>query len=481
MEIKNVAHGSYYIGKMGFGTPAQELNMLLDTGSDEIVVKGIECISSGGCQGRSYDHTMSSTYNISAPEGDPKKGKEEVSYGSGDVMGQHVFDTISTGPLKGPQMDFLEVHETSIQEFADTSDVALEVVAGMAPGLPEYVGDRMASHMEVRRFSQCLPQNADENGFFVVNDNNPKDNGYQGPFMSMGNYYWAVGIDGMRFDWTPSQKEAGVKGSDTPHTLSTKKFSMLVDTGTTLLSLPQDVMDELDKALEGIANDCSKMDQLPSLAFEIDGTTHSLPPSTYIAEESQQESYSLHKKAPKAGLKVKKTQTATEIAMERARGLKNLYYGKKRFVNSKTGAECHLLFTQPITMNSTLGELGILGMPLFRNYIVSFDFCSRQIYTKPHDGDCINVVGAHPTNREACEDNDIIGCFFSNIGAWIVSFFEGFGSIFEQQGTANQGPRLHSVPNVPKLKYIPGTDRLSAAAKWLLSQSTADGGGIIEL
>jgi len=470
MEITNVAHGSYYIGKMGFGTPAQELNMLLDTGSDEIVVKGKDC---RGCQGHAYDHNASSTYEINQPEGDPEAGKEEVSYGSGDVWGQHVFDTISTGPLKGPHMDLLEVRETSIQEFADTAPTALEVVAGMAPGLPEYVGQRMASHMEVRRFSECLPTNADENGFFVVNDDNPKEKGFAGPFMSMGNYYWAVNVGGMRFDWTPSQKSAGVPGSEKFTPLSKKKFTMLVDTGTTLLSMPKKVMDELDKALKTIGSDCSKMDQLPSLAFEIDGVTHSLPPSTYIAEESSDQGYAEKKQAARInsmGLKEKDSEESEEF--QRMRKLKNLYYREKKFINSKTGAECHLLFTEPVTMNSTLGELGILGMPLFRNYMVTFDFCHRQIWTKPHFGDCAKVVGAHPSNKDGCADNDVIWCFFEHLGEWFKSLFEGFGSIFTQESATRTGPRL---------KYIPGTDRLSAGARWLLSQTGVDGAGLVEL
>jgi len=470
MEITNVAHGSYYIGKMGFGTPAQELNMLLDTGSDEIVVKGAKC---KGCKGRSYDHAKSSTYVINKPADDPQEGKEEVSYGSGDVWGQHVFDTISTGPLKGPNMDILEVTETTIQEFAETTDVALEVIAGMAPGLPEYVGQRMASHMQVRRFAQCLPQNADENGFFVVNDDAPKDKSFNGPFMSMGNYYWAVSIDSMRFAWTDKQKAEGVRGSSKSKALSNKKFSMLVDTGTTLLSLPQEVMDGLDKALEEIDSDCSKMDQLPALAFEIDGVTHTLPPSTYIAQESSGSTNYEKKKftnSKKAALKEK--SEAEEKAEERQYQLKNLYYKQKRFVNKKTGAECHLLFTQPITMNSTLGELGILGMPLFRNYMVSFDFCQRQIWTKPHSGDCQAVVGAHPSNKDGCADNDWLYCFFQSLGKWFMSIFNGFGSIFAQESTTRTGPRL---------KYIPGSDRMSAGARWLINQSPTDGAGVIEL
>merc|ERR1719298_201504 len=185
--------------------------------------------------------------------------------------------------------------------------------------------------------------------------------------MSMGNYYWAVTVDGMRFDWTEEQKIAKVKGSNKPKKLSKKKFSMLVDTGTTLLSMPQEVMDQLDKAL--------------------DEKSHSFKQSPVADDKT----YKLKAKV-------------SEQAETRAQKLQNLYFKNRKFVNSKTGAECHLLFTQPITMNSTLGELGILGMPLFRNYIISFDFCQRQIWTKKHHGDCSNVVGATPSNKQGCED-----------------------------------------------------------------------------
>jgi hypothetical protein len=302
-----------------------------------------------------------------------------------------------------------------------------------------------------------------------------------GPFMSMGNYYWAVGIDGMRFDWTDEQKKAGVRGSKAPKKLANKKFSMLVDTGTTLLSLPQEVMDELDKALEEIDSDCSKMDQLPHLAFDIDGVKHTLPPNTYIAQEAKGISNYANKKGKKAALHVGTESEASdeqEATEERQAKLKNLYYKDKRFINKKTGAECHLLFTQPITMNSTLGELGILGMPLFRNYMVTFDFCQRQLWTKPHKGDCVESVGATPSNKDHCKDGDYLGCAIQTIGAPVKSLYEGITSIFSQEAPKPTNPS----PNQPKLKYIPGTDRLSAGARWLLNQKAEDGSeGMIEL
>merc|ERR1719160_511717 len=277
--------------------------------------------------------------------------------------------------------------------------------------------------------------------------------------MSLGNYYWAVGIDGMRFDWTDEQKKAGVRGSAAPKKLANKKFSMLVDTGTTLLSLPQEVMDQLDRSLEEIDSDCSKMDQLPHLAFDIDGVTHRLPPNTYIAQESKSQSFA-NKKGKKAALKeVGQEQDAEleqtdeqESSEERKRKLQNLYYKDKRFINKKTGAECHLLFTQPITMNSTLGELGILGMPLFRNYEVTFDFCQRQLWTKPHKGDCVESIGARPSNKEPCRDGDFLLCGLEKIGNIHKTLFEGIASIFGQETGAKP------TESGPRLKYIPGTD-----------------------
>lgn len=460
--------------------------MLLDTGSDEIVVKGSKCMTAG-CQGRAYDHMKSLMYRINAPEDDPKKGREAVSYGSGDVWGQHVKDTVSFGPLKGHDMDLLEVQETTISEFSETTDTALEIIAGLAPGLPEYVGERMASKMEVRRFSQCLPKDADKDGWFVVNDDSPKGMRMNGPFMSMGNYYWAVQVDSMRFDWTDSQKAAQVKDSDQAIDLSNRKFSMLVDTGTTLLSLPEDVMETLDAALEKIDHDCSKMDELPSIAFELDGVTHTLPPESYIAEEAKSSSTKFSPKKPalkakeaemeaKAGekpaLKAKEGEmeakagekqaelgghneaVEAEEHLERQRKLKNLYYKNKKFVNSKTGTECHLLFTQPITMNSTLGQIGILGMPLFRNYAVAFDFCQRQMWTKPHDGSCGHLGDANPLRRI------------------LDPLKHRAAKLKYDNSTEISGPRL---------KYIPGTDRISSGARWLLSQSALNDERTIEL
>lgn len=342
-------------------------------------------------------------------------------------------------------MPLLVVQQTNLGEFMDTSEDALEVIAGMAPGLPEYAGERLASRMGVRRFSQCLPANSNENGFFVVNDDEPSKQGYKGPFTSVGTYYWAADTTDFRFEFSKGQK-----GYETQPriNLQQKKFTALLDTGTTLLSLPQSILDELQKSLEMIGYDCHQMNELPDLAFEFDGVTHYLPPDTYIAEVEDQGPVWVKKDGVKM-MEVPKSD------------LSNLYF-KKEFKNSETGTKCQLLFTQPIELSTLEGETGILGMPLFRNYIISFDFCTRQIWTKPSTGDCSRAVGQAPTNKEYCEDGDTLGCAWTRVKGFFWELLKGIDSIFSSQNERHRGPRL--------MKMTAGQARLSNLAKSLLSK-----------
>merc|ERR1719272_2061980 len=100
--------------------------------------------------------------------------------------------------------------DTTISFFNDDTPDSLHAVVGMAPGMDEYVGNTLASNMEVRTFSECLPKNPEENGFFVVNDDRAlikELTGFQGPFKGIGEYYWAVSATGMRMEFDhPSDK-----------------------------------------------------------------------------------------------------------------------------------------------------------------------------------------------------------------------------------------------------------------------------------
>lgn len=493
MDIRQVAGGSFYLGEIGFGMPEQKLNMLLDTGSDEIVIKSSDC---QGCKGRGYNSKMSRTY-LNETNG-PQKGLTSMSYGSGDVIGQRGFDTVHTGPLSGHNLPIVYVKESNIDMFQDDSHNALEVILGMAPGLREYVGERLASAMHVRRFTQCLPNNADEDGLFVVNDHKPEGARYTGPYNSVGSYYWAAGIQNFRFEWK-GLKSIGKK----PIALG-KPFVGIIDTGTTLLSLPQSVMTELNTALESIENDCSRMQELPDLMFEIDGHKHALPPKAYISEASNQAAFhttamnrlrTAHSAFPSLRLKEHLESITAEEAAAFSAVTEHLYF-KKPFLNLKKGSQCMLLFTQPLNMQSPEGELGILGMAFFREYAIHFDFCSRQMWTSRSYGDCSGNVGQHPDNVDFCGDKAWLDCWSEGVKDFFDYVADGWASIFGSRERAL--PKDHHKKNPPSKKkekftmvgeasaytddlfqMDPKTIRHSEAAKWL--QSTKTEGGMVEI
>merc|ERR1719487_1428838 len=60
----------------------------------------------------------------------------------------------------------------------------------------------------------------------------------------------------------------------------------VVDTGTSLLSLPGDVISHIRKILEDLGPefDCSQINKLPELEFDLGGHTFSLPPEAYVAD-----------------------------------------------------------------------------------------------------------------------------------------------------------------------------------------------------
>merc|ERR1719456_46179 len=104
--------------------------------------------------------------------------------------------------------------------------------------------------------------------------------------------------------------------------------------------------------------------------------------------------------------------------------------GKRDFMNSKTGGNCALLFTDPLEQETDEGELAILGMPFFRQYEVAFDFCSREMYTSWSNGDCSHHIGTHPKNVDYCGDKDWISCWLSGIWGFFEEFFEGILALF---------------------------------------------------
>jgi hypothetical protein len=104
-EIKiNDFQNAQYYGQASVGTPAQNFNVIFDTGSSNLWVPNKK-VGLSGLLKHKYDSTKSSTYVANGT-------KFEIMYGSGPVSGHWSEDTVTMGGLEAKNQLFAEVEQT---------------------------------------------------------------------------------------------------------------------------------------------------------------------------------------------------------------------------------------------------------------------------------------------------------------------------------------------------------------------------------
>merc|ERR1719146_547526 len=203
--------------------------------------------------------------------------------------------------------------------------------------------------------------NTSQPGQIIWNDYLPEENPTGFKFTTMpvkGKDYWAVKAS----DFTLSapgkdSKKVGCVGKD---------CYCVVDTGTSLITLDQDTLKEVETILNdfektsGMKCNEDNLKDFPTIKFYLDGKEHHFRPEDYLMY--------------------------TEVNDLPEHVTKALHFTAKVFPwlkEPKSKKECVMMFTPPMA-----NGLCILGMPFFRNYMVHFDRESRSIATAPQDGEC---------------------------------------------------------------------------------------------
>jgi len=84
--------------------------------------------------------------------------------------------------------------------------------------------------------------------------------------------YWNLKLDSFR-----------VNGTEIP----TKGFKAAIDSGTSLIVGPKEILDPLVAAVGEVASDCSNVSTLPTITFEIDNHLYELSSTDYILQVEQ--------------------------------------------------------------------------------------------------------------------------------------------------------------------------------------------------
>lgn len=273
VPISNFMNAQYF-SEISIGTPAQDFKVILDTGSSNLWVPSQSCGSIACYLHTKYDSSASSTF---------KKNDTnfEIRYGSGSLSGFVSNDVMTIGDIKIKNQDFAEA----------TSEPGLAFAFGRFDGIMGLGFDRISVNGIVPPFYQMVNQGLIDDAVFAFylsdadSDNSEVVFGgidkshYTGKITEIPlrrKAYWEVDLDSISF------------GSETAELEST---GVILDTGTSLIALPTDLAELLNKEIGAKKSyngqytvDCSVRDTLPDVSFKLAGHDFAIGPYDYILE-----------------------------------------------------------------------------------------------------------------------------------------------------------------------------------------------------
>lgn len=263
-----------YFADIKIGTPPQKFKVVLDTGSANLWVPSESCTSIACFLHAKYDSSESSTYK--------KNGSHfEIQYGSGSMKGFVSNDDFSIGDLKLKGIDFAEA----------TSEPGLAFLVGKFDGILGLAFDSISVNKITPPFYEMINQGViDEQVFAFYLGSSKADGGVatfggvdESKFRGKVTYapirrkgYWEVALDKIGF----ADEE-----------LELENTGAAIDTGTSLIAMPTDVAEILNKEIGASQNwmgqhtvDCSTVPHLPKLTFYLNGVPYTLEGKDYILE-----------------------------------------------------------------------------------------------------------------------------------------------------------------------------------------------------
>lgn len=219
----------------------------------------------------------------------------------------------------------------------------------------------------VRAFSVCIGRSSGSPGYFVWNDNAPADQSSM--FTSVpvvGDVHWAVRMTDVR---------VGHGGSGVDGTLSlgcSGGCAAVVDSGTSLIAAPTEVIRMVDDALVHLKQDCSNLGDMPDLVFDLGGHEFSLPPDAYMGHVEHHDSPNFR-----------------DI----------LHFRFKARSHS-----CVPLFMN-VDTDTQLGPMWILGLPFFRKYYTSFSYEPASRPIRKHMAMALSDDRCYPVSGDSLLDS----------------------------------------------------------------------------
>jgi hypothetical protein len=335
----------------------------------------VTCCSPQYCPHATYDPAYSSTFSV-------RKNipLQHVVYGSGAAVVRLGFDEVS---MEGTFSKQVVKGKVPLQVIVNHSMPAilhsagsLMGIIGIGPGNYSHANSRWISRLGIERFMFCFSKIPTMDGFITWHDVDRTQDSLWQSIKVEGKVHWAFGTSNFKLIEADPHAPATQLGCE-------NGCGVLVDTGTSLITVPEYMQENLIKVLtERGIQDCSDLTDFPKLSFRLGNRDFVLPPESYIADAGQRNSTSL-------GMVHGQTKFFTmPLTKEDARKAQQATsQGKSALVGS-----CMLLVSSlPCPFPTQWGPMVIMGMPLFRTYAVQFDLSqepARFIHLSDADPTC---------------------------------------------------------------------------------------------
>lgn len=274
------SQASEYYGFIKIGTPGQEFQVVFDTGSGNLIIPSTECASEACKLHRRYNASASSSAlnigyaNQPDKKVDPNGDRDMVTitFGTGEVVGLFMKDHICIGNVC-THGNFISLTQESDQPF---SLVPFDGIFGL--GLPQM---SEAPHFDV--FDCMIRDKVLKSNIFSVylaaDDREASEisfGEYKKERMASELFWVPVSTPGY---WQVEMEEITIGGKR--QQLCNGKCQVAVDTGTSLLGGPSEIVSAITKRLN-VESNCSNMKDLPDLGFVIGDHILTLKPEDYV-------------------------------------------------------------------------------------------------------------------------------------------------------------------------------------------------------
>ncbi|XP_030329284.1 cathepsin E [Strigops habroptila] len=266
-----------YFGQISIGTPPQNFTVVFDTGSSNLWVPSVYCVSKACAEHAKFQPSQSSTYQV---VGTPFS----IQYGTGSLTGVIGSDQVVVEGLTVSNQQFAE----SVSEPGKTFvDAAFDGILGLAypslavGGVTPVFDNMMAQNLvELPMFSVYLSTNPEssQGGELLFGGFDPSR--FTGtlnwvPVTQQG--YWQIQLDNVQLGGTV--------------TFCTNGCQAIVDTGTSLITGPSKDIKELQSSIGATpvdgeyAVECSSLSVMPDVTFTINGLPYTLSAQAYTLME----------------------------------------------------------------------------------------------------------------------------------------------------------------------------------------------------